>query len=126
LIAAVAIGLYVLYSTAVLFNYLPLDRADVPELPRELYYALTLGAPAVLLGLAVGHWWAPLAGVVFLALLPFERTVHEGPSGDITLIRVYNVTLGDALLLLVLTTPCVIVGVMARKLAARSRLAAPA
>jgi hypothetical protein len=120
-----AVALYVAYWIAVLFGYLRLDPTDFSRAVFELLRAAAVALPALALGFAVGRWRATLAGLVFLAavVLP-ERTVTEGNGVDVTLIGTYGVSITQALALLAVTTPCVIVGIAAHRSASARRAAA--
>jgi hypothetical protein len=114
-LSAAAIVAYAVFWLAVLFGYLRLDANDVSDAVYQTIRGAALVVPAFVLGFAVGRWWAVLAGLVFLvaAVLP-ERTVISGGSVDAVLLGDYGVSLGRALALIALTTPCVVAGVMAR------------
>src|SRR4051812_19704503 len=114
------VALYVVYWLAVLFGYLRLDSSDFAGAVFEFLRALALILPALALGFAVGRWRAVFAGAIFLfaVLLP-ERTVVDGNGVDVTLIGTYGVSLKEALALLAVTTPCVLLGVMARRMRPR-------
>lgn len=115
-VPAVAVALYVAFWLAVLFGYLRVDSAD--DL-YDLLRVIAVMVPAVVLGVAVGRWRAVLAGLVFLvaATLP-DRTAIEGTGVDVTETGIYGVSLGEALELLALSTPWVVLGVIARRFAA--------
>jgi ABC-type transport system involved in cytochrome c biogenesis permease component len=114
--APVAVALYVAYWIAVLFGYIRLDSSDFSDGVFELLRALAVLLPPFALGFAVGRWRALLAGLVFLAAVVVpERTVVDGDGVDVTLIGNYGVSLGEALALLAVTTPCVLLGVVARR-----------
>jgi hypothetical protein len=119
LVAAAAIALYAAFWLAALFGYLGVGRSSSLY---ELLRALAVVVPALALGLVVGRWWAVLAGLVFLlaAALP-ERSSIDGSGVDVTLTGVFDVSVREALELIALTTPWVLMGVLARRLvAARS------
>src|SRR4051812_29188721 len=111
-----AIALYVAFWLAVLFGYLTVDDSGAVY---EALRALAILVPALALGAAVGRWWVVLAGLVFLlaVLLP-ERITIDGSGIDVTLTGVYDVSLREALELIALTTPWVLLGVLARQLTA--------
>src|SRR3954452_16939834 len=116
LIPRIALALYVVYWIAVLFGYLRLDSADFSSGVFELLRAAALVLPALALGFAVGRWRAVLAGLVFLIAIPLpDRTVVAGNGVDVTLIGTYGVSLKEALALIAVTTPCVILGVVIRR-----------
>jgi ABC-type transport system involved in cytochrome c biogenesis permease component len=126
IIPKVAVALYVVYWVAVLFGYVRLDSSDFAGGVFELLRAAAVALPAVALGYAVGSWRATLAGLVFLfaVALP-ERTVVDGSGVDVTLIGTYGVSIKEALALIAVTTPCVIVGIAARRGASARRARAP-
>jgi hypothetical protein len=99
----------------VLFGYLRVDAGDVSDAVFQTLRGAAVVLPAFALGFAVGRRWAVLAGLVFLlaALLP-DRSVVSGTGIDVTLLGDYGVSLGRALGLIALTTPCVIAGLIAR------------
>jgi hypothetical protein len=111
----VAVVAYCAFWLAVLFGYLRIDPHDMSDALYQTIRGASVVVPAFVLGLVVGRWWAVLAGFVFLvaAVLP-ERTVISGGSVDAVLLGNYGVSLGRALALIALTTPCVIAGLMAR------------
>jgi hypothetical protein len=108
-----ALLLYIAFWLAVLFGYLRVDSTNDLYEPLRV---LAVVVPATLLGLAVGRWWAILAGLVFLlaAALP-ERNAISGSGIDVTLTGTYGVSLVHALELLALTTPWVLLGVISRR-----------
>jgi hypothetical protein len=111
-----AVALYVVYWLAVLFGYLRLDSSDFSDGVFELLRAVALLLPPLALGLLVGRVRAVLAGVVFLLAVPLpERTVVDGTGVDVTLIGTYGVSLKEALALLAVTTPCILLGVALRR-----------
>jgi hypothetical protein len=116
LVPVVAVTAYVVFWLAVLFGYLRIDSSDLPDLVFEILRGVSVVLPALALGFLVGRWRATLAGLVFLfaALLP-ERTVVDGSGVDVTLLGTYGVSLGEALGLIIVTTPCVIAGVAVRR-----------
>jgi hypothetical protein len=99
---------------AVLFGYLRVDSSDVSNAVYQTVRGAAVVLPAFALGFVVRRWWAVLAGLVFLlaAVLP-ERTVVDGGSVDAVLLGDYGVSLGRAIALIALTTPCVIAGLLA-------------
>ena len=112
--------LYAAYWIAVLFGYLRLDSADFSDPVFELLRAAAVVLPALALGLVVGRWTAVLAGLVLLLAVPFpDRTVVDGDGVDVTLLGTFGVSLKEALALLAVTTPCVILGVVARRASRR-------
>jgi hypothetical protein len=121
-VAAVAIAAYCIFWLAVLFGYLRLDPHDVSDPVYQTLRGAAIVLPAFVLGFVVARWWALLAGFVFVlaAVLP-ERVVVDGGSVDAVLLGDYGVSLGRALALIALTTPCVIAGLVARGMTATSR-----
>ena len=113
--SAVALALFVAYWIAILFGYVRVDSSDLPGGLFELLRAAAVLLPALALGFAVGRFRAVLAGLVFLlaAALP-AHTVIAGDGVDVTLVGTYGVSLGEALVLLAVTTPCVVAGVAIR------------
>jgi hypothetical protein len=111
----VAVVAYAAFWLAVLFGYLRVDSHDISDAAYQAIRGAAMVVPAFALGLLVGRWWAVLGGLVFLlaAVLP-ERIVVDGGSVDAVLLGNYGVSLGRALALIALTTPCVIAGLMAR------------
>jgi hypothetical protein len=111
----VALVAYAAFWLAVLFGYLRVDSHDVSDALYQTIRGAAVVLPAFLLGVIVGRWWAVVGGVVFLlaAALP-ERVVVDGGSVDGVLLGNYGVSLGRALALIGLTTPCVIAGLIAR------------
>jgi hypothetical protein len=121
-----AVALYVAYWIAVLFGYVRLDSADFSSGVFELLRALAVILPPLALGFAVGRARAVFAGLVFLvAIVLPERTVVDGNGVDVTLIGNFGVSLGEALALLAVTTPCVILGVVIRRTRRRSAPSEP-
>ena len=122
LVPGAAVAAYVVFWLAVLFGYLRVDSSDLSDVLFELLRAVSVVLPALALGFLVGRWRAVLAGLVFLfaALLP-ERTVVNGTGVDVTLLGSYGVSFGEALGLILVTTPCVILGVAARRAAGATR-----
>jgi hypothetical protein len=116
-IARVALTLYVVYWIVVLFGYVRVDSTDVPSGLFDPLRGAAVVLPAVALGFAVARTWAVTSGLLFLvaAALP-EHTVVSGTGVDVTLVGVYGVSLGDALVLIAVTTPCVIAGIAARRM----------
>jgi ABC-type transport system involved in cytochrome c biogenesis permease component len=115
--AAVAVVLYVAYWIAVLFGYLRLDSSDFSDPVFELLRAAAVILPALALGFVVGRWRAALTGLVFLLAVALpERTVVDGDGVDVTLVGIYGVSLKEALALIAVTTPCVILGVVLRRM----------
>jgi hypothetical protein len=116
---ALAIALYVALWIAVLFGYL---RVDDTGAGYAVLRAVAIVAPALALGAFVGRWWVVLAGLVFLLAVPLpERSTIDGSGVDVTLTGVYDVSLEDALELIAVTTPWVLLGVLARRYAAGRR-----
>jgi hypothetical protein len=115
--SAVALALYVAYWIAALFGYVRIDSSDLPSALFELLRAAAVLLPALAFGFAVGRFRAVLAGLVFLvaAALP-AHTVIDGQGVDVTLVGTYGVSLGEALVLIAVTTPCVIAGVALRRM----------
>ena len=108
--------LYVAYWLAVLFGYLRLDSTDFSGAVYDLLRAAAILLPPLALGFAVGRVRAVLAGFVFLfAMLLPERTVVDGNGVDVTLIGNYGVSLKEALALLAVTTPCILLGIALRR-----------
>jgi hypothetical protein len=109
----VAVVLYAAFWLAVLFGYVRVDSSSDLYDPLRV---LAVVVPAVVLGLVVGRPWVVLGGLVFLfaALLP-ERDAIEGAGIDHTLTGVYDVSLREALELIALTTPWVVLGVLLRR-----------
>jgi len=114
-VSFVAVVAYAAFWLAVLFGYLRVDSHDMSDALYQTIRGAAVVVPAFVLGLVVGRWWAVLGGLVFLlaAVLP-ERIVVDGGSVDAVLLGNYGVSLGRALALIALTTPCVIAGLMAR------------
>jgi urea transporter len=114
-VGVLAVAAYCLFWLAVLFGYLRVDSSDVSDAVFHTLRGAAVVLPAFALGFVVGRWWAVLAGLVFLlaAILP-ERTVIDGGSIDAVLLGDFGVSIGRALGLIALTTPCVIAGLMAR------------
>jgi hypothetical protein len=126
LVRVVAVAAYALFWIAVLFGYLRVDSSDVADGVFQILRGAAVVLPAFALGVAVGRWPAVLAGIVFLiaAALP-DHAVIDGTGVDVTLLGTYGVSLGDALGLIALTTPCVIAGVAARRMSAPGRAPDP-
>jgi hypothetical protein len=105
----------VAYWVAALFGYVRIDSSDLPNGLFELLRAAAVLLPALAFGFAVGRFRAVLAGLVFLvaAGLP-AHTVIDGQGVDVTLVGTYGVSLREALVLIAVTTPCVIAGVALR------------
>lgn len=111
-----AVALYCAYWGLWMTGLLALDRSDVPEMPRELFYAATIGAPCALVGAVIARWWAPAVGLAFVALLPIGDSCVETVDGDVTASVCSGFAASDVPLMLALTTPCVLAGVAAVKL----------
>jgi hypothetical protein len=118
-VAIAAMAAYCLFWLAVLFGYLRVDSSAVSDPVYQTLRGAAVVLPAFVLGFAVGRRWAVLAGLVFLvaAALP-ERQVISGTGVDVTLLGDYGVSLGRAIGLIALTTPCVIAGLIARGMSA--------
>jgi hypothetical protein len=117
-----AIAAYCAYWALGTFDYLSLDRSDAPQLSREVFYAVTIGGPAFLVGAALARWWAPAVGLIFVAMLPLgERcvTYRDAPDAVVTWCTEHSVS--DLPIWLALTTPFVLAGVVAMKLLLRLR-----
>src|SRR3954452_12033613 len=111
-----AVALYVAYWLPVLFGYIRLDSADFSDPVFELLRAAAVVLPALALGFLFGRWTAVLAGLLFLVAVVLPgRTVVDGDGVDVTLIGTYDVSLKEALALIAVTTPCVILGVALRR-----------
>jgi hypothetical protein len=121
-----ALAAYCVFWLAVLFGYLRVDQHDVSDALYQAIRGAAVVVPAFLLGLIVRRWWAVLGGLVFLlaAVLP-ERVVTDGGSVDAVLLGNYGVSIGRALALIALTTPCVIAGLLARGSAAPAAATPP-
>jgi hypothetical protein len=116
LIPRVAVAVYVAYWFAVLFGYIRLDSADFSDPVFELLRAAAVVLPALALGFLFGRWTAVFAGLLFLVAVVLPgRTVVDGDGVDVTLIGSYDVSLKEALALIAVTTPCVILGVALRR-----------
>jgi hypothetical protein len=114
--ARAAVALYLVYWLAVLFGYLRLDSSDFSGAVFELLRAAAVVLPALALGFLFGRWTAVLAGLLFLVAVVLPgRTVVDGDGVDVTLIGTYDVSLKEALALIAVTTPCVILGVALRR-----------
>jgi hypothetical protein len=122
LLPRAAIALYVVYWIAVLFGYVRLDSTDFADGVFELLRGAAVALPAFALGVLVGRPRAVASGLVFLvaAVLP-EHTVIDGNGVDVTLVGVYGVSLGQALELIAVTTPWLLLGVLARRYAVGRR-----
>jgi hypothetical protein len=114
-VGVAAVAVYCLFWLGVLFGYLRVDSGEVSDAVFNTLRGAAVVLPAFALGFAVGRRWAVLAGLVFLlaALLP-DRSVVSGTGVDVTLLGDYGVSIGRALALIALTTPCVIAGLIAR------------
>jgi hypothetical protein len=113
----VAVALYGAYSGLLLFGFLDINRSDVPQVSRELFYAVTIGLPCFAVGAAIARWWAPAVGLLFIAFVPLgDHCVEVRNSSDVTGISCNGVTGADVLPLLAITTPCVVAGVVSVKL----------
>jgi hypothetical protein len=111
--------LYAAFWIAVLFGYITVDRSSDLYEPLQV---LAVVVPAVALGLLVNRWWVVAAGLVFLLAVPLpERTTIDGSGIDVTLTGVYDVSFREALELIAVTTPWLLLGVIARRYAARRR-----
>jgi hypothetical protein len=121
--AAVA---YCAFWLAVLFGYLRVDPHDVSDAVYQTLRGAAVVLPAFLLGYVVGRRRALLGGLVFLlaAALP-AREVFTGDAIDGVLLGDYGVSLGRALALIGLTTPCVIAGLVARGMTGESEPVSP-
>jgi hypothetical protein len=104
---------YGAFWIAVLFGYL---RVDDSGAAYEVLRVLAVVVPALALGVFVNRWWVVVAGLVFLfaTILP-ERSVIDGSGVDVTLTGDYSVTLKEALELIAVTTPWLLLGVIARR-----------
>jgi hypothetical protein len=113
---AAAIAAYAVLWLAILFGYLHVNDSGAGY---QLLRALAVVLPALALGLYVSRWWVVLAGLVFLfaSVLP-ERTTIDGAGVDVTETGVYGVTLTQALELIAVTTPWLLLGVLLRRRAA--------
>jgi uncharacterized membrane protein len=114
-VRALAVAAYCIFWLALLFGYVRVDSSDVSDAVFQTLRGAAVVLPAFALGFVVGRRWAVLAGLVFLfaAVLP-DRSVVSGTGVDVTLLGDYGVSLGRALGLIALTTPCVIAGLIAR------------
>jgi hypothetical protein len=119
---ALAIALYAAFWLVVLFGYV---RVNDSSAAFELLRALAVVVPALALGFVVNRWWVVAAGLVFLlaVVLP-ERSTIDGNGVDVTLTGTYGVSLTQALELLAVTTPWILIGVAARHYAAARASAA--
>jgi hypothetical protein len=110
---ALATALYAAFWLVVLFGYVHVNDSGAGY---ELLRALAVVVPALVLGLYVNRWWVVAAGLVFLlaAALP-ERTTVDGSGIDVTLTGTYDVSLKQALELLAVTTPWILLGVLSRR-----------
>jgi hypothetical protein len=110
---AAAIGLYACFWLAVLFGYLTVDGSGTLH---DAAGVLAVVVPALALGALANRWWVVLAGLVFLLAVPFpERSAVDGTGVDVTLTGTYDVSLADALELIALTTPWILLGVLGRR-----------
>src|SRR3954470_21279038 len=111
-----AMALYAAFWLAVLLGYV---RVNDSGAGYELLRVLAVVVPALALGLFVNRWWVVAAGLVFLfaVTLP-ERTTIDGSGIDVTLTGTYDVSLEEALELLAVTTPWLLLGVLVRTVAA--------
>jgi hypothetical protein len=123
LLRVVAVAVYAAFWLAVLFGYVTVDSSGALY---ELLRGLAVVVPALALGMLVNRWWVMLAGLVFLlaAALP-ERTAIDGNGVDVTLTGIYDVSLGEGIELIALTTPWMLMGLLARRYAAARRGLAP-
>jgi hypothetical protein len=91
-----------------------LDRGDFSALSHGAFLALVVGAPCFLAGAAIGRWWAPAIGLLFIAFLPLgDHCVEMGTDSDAPTTSCSGVAASDLPLILAVTTPCVLSGVAA-------------
>ena len=110
---ALAIALYAAFWLLILFGYV---RVNDSSAGYVLLRALAVVLPAFALGLYVNRWWALAAGLVFLLAVPLpERSTIDGSGIDVTLTGTYDVSFTEALELLAVTTPWIVLGVFARR-----------
>jgi hypothetical protein len=122
---AVAVALYAGYWCLRLVGILDISRGDAPYLSREVFYALTVGLPCFAAGVAIARWWAPAVGLIFVILVAVpERCVVSYSPPDLVVRTCSGMYADDVPLMLAVTTPCVLAGVVAIKLCAWQRLRA--
>lgn len=120
---AAAVAAYAAYWGLWLFGYLDIHRTGVMTgVPRVLFGALVIGAPCFLVGAAVGRWWAPAVGLIFIAFVPLPEHCVTLRGFDVASSFCSELYASDLPLILGVTTPCVLAGVVAMKLLARFRL----
>jgi hypothetical protein len=114
---AAAITAYGAYWGLWLFGYLDINRGDVS---RVLFGALVIGAPCFLAGAAIGRWWAPAIGLVFVGFIPLaDHCVSGREASDAFFTYCAGFAASDLPIVLAVTTPCILAGVAAVKLLAR-------
>ena len=85
LLRAGAVALYGAYWGLWLFGFVDIYRGDLPDWPREAFYALTIGGPCFLVGVVLARWWAPAVGLVFVAFVPLpEHCVFMRIESDVS------------------------------------------
>ena len=113
----VAITLFGVYFALLVFGFVDIDRGDAPGLSREAFWGLVIGVPCFVVGAAIGRWWAPAVGLFFVAFMALgERCVDSRVDGVIA-VDCSGVQGADLMLLVGVTSPCVLAGVIAVKLA---------
>lgn len=124
-LTALRLGAVVLWATAwclALFGFAGFGSGDVPFVPRGLFYVLSIGGSCLAVGAAIGRWWAPAVGFLFVALLPLgDHCVTRHVASDIVDTACSGVAASELPFLLAVTTPGVIAGVAAVRRWQRAR-----
>lgn len=112
-----AVVLFGGYLALWLFGWLDIERSNIPQISRELFWGLAIGGPGFLVGAVVARWWMPMAvGMFLVALLPLGERCVQARDLDLVEITCSSVNGTDLPLLLAVTTPCVLAGVLAVRL----------
>ncbi len=112
-----AVALFGGYLALWLYGWLDIEPSNVPQISRELFWGLAIGGPCFLVGAAVARWWMPAAvGLFLVALLPLGDRCVQARDLDLVSITCSGVDGVDLPLLLAITTPCVLAGVLAVRL----------
>jgi hypothetical protein len=118
--AAAAATAFAAYFLAWSFGHLDIERGG-SGMSREVFYGLTIVLPCLLIGAAIGRWWAVwLLELVFVAALPFGNRCVVEPWSERSMLSCSGIDAADLPTLVGRTLPFLLAGVALRQLTERA------